>query len=600
VGRGDGYIQSLARIVLYAFTYVLLEWLFMVTKPSIVSAEPVSMRVATLFAGATPFLLMVLLLQVALSIVAFALDKLLQRRALASRILRVGPALVATCMALMLVDNFTYTVFGTGLVNAPKYAMPVYWIFLLAVFVWVLRRGPTTARYRPWLAGSVCAIAAVALLWCAISPSYAGASVRLHGNGNLPNIIFFASDGVSADHTSAYGYERKTTPNLDKWLGRALIADNAFTNSGKTTGSLTSMMTGKYPATVKVFLPPQTLKGRDAYQHLPGILRRLGYRSLQETVRWWADSYELNWVESFDYANGRKLYWPMGSRLPKKLQTPVQFASQTHSRLTERVDQLLLAKKMSNPYAEVTISGEGDSLEITDGARMAKIMEFIKQSKRPFLVHLHLMGTHCCSFVPATRRFSATYYSDVTQRTMAAYDDTILQSDRYFGEMMDLLQSEHLLDNTIVVYTSDHDENWNFRSHVPLIILFPHGDHAGRVTPTTQLLDVAPTLLDYLGVGVPDWMEGKSLLRGHLPRDRPVFTAYQPKYPVDMNSPTFDLLVEGMVVCQHWYTMDLQNGNFASGDIPTYKDNCPVSMLPDEQQARKMMSKHLHERGFKF
>lgn len=594
------YIQSIARIVLYGFIYVFLEWLFFVTKPSVLSAEPMLGRIAALFVSAVPFLLLVVLLQLCLCLIAFSIDRLGRQQAIAHAVLRLGPALVFTCTALMLVDNFTYTAFGIGLVNARKYAMPVYWLFLAAVFIWLLRRKPAASRYRPWLAGGVCVISVATLFWSAISPGYAGASLRLHSDVNRPNIIFFASDGVSADHTSAYGYQRKTTPNLDKWLGRALIADNAFTNSGKTTGSLTSMMTGKYPATVKLFLPPQTLKGQAAYQHLPGILRRLGYKSLQETIRWWADSYELHWVESFDYANGRKLYWPLGSRLPKKLQMPVQFAAQTHSRLTERVDQLLLAKKMSNPYAEVTTSGEGDSLEITDEARMARVAEFIKQSKRPFLVHLHLMGTHCCNFVPATRHFSATYYPDITQRTAAAYDDTILQSDHYFGEMMDLLQSEHLLDNTIVVYTSDHDENWDFRSHVPLVILFPHGDHAGHVTSTTQLLDVAPTLLDYLGVGVSDWMEGKSLLRGHLPRDRPVFTAYQPKYPVDMNSPTFDLLVEGMVVCQHWYTMDLQNGNFASGDIPTYKDNCPVSMLPDEQQARKMMGKHLHERGFKF
>lgn len=600
MGRSEGYLHSFARVALYAFAYVLLEWLFMVTKPSIVSAESLSGRVTALFAGSVPFLLVALLLQAVLSIVAFAVDKLSHRQVLANRILRIGPALVVTCIALMLVDNFTYTIFGVGLVNAHKYVMPVYWVFLLAVFVWVLMRKPSTARYRPWLAGGVCVVAAATLLWCAISPSYAGAGVRLRSNGNLPNIIFFASDGVSADHTSAYGYKRDTTPNLDKWLGRALIADNTFTNSGKTTGSLTSMMTGKYPATVKVFLPPQTLKGQDAYQHLPGILRKLGYRSLQETIRWWADAYELHWAESFDYANGRKLYWPMGSRLPSQLQTPVQFASQTQSRLTERVDQLLLAKKMPNPYAEVKTSGVGDSLETSDEARMAKVMEFIKKSKRPFLIHLHLMGTHCCSFVPATRHFSATYYPDATERTMAAYDDTILQSDRYFGEMMDLLQSEHLLDNTVVVFTSDHDENWDFRSHVPLIILFPHGGHAGHVTPTTQLLDVAPTLLDYLGVGVPGWMEGKSLLQGNLPRDRPVFTAYESLYPVVMDSPTFDLAVEGMVVCQHWYTLDLQNGKLDSGDIPTYKDKCPASMLPDEQQARKMMDTHLHERGLKF
>lgn len=598
--RGNSYIQSFVRVVLYVFAYMFLEWLFFVTKPSILSGEPMTSRVVALFVGSVPFLAIALVLQLFLCLAAFLFDRLGHQPSLGSLALKIVPALVAACTALMLVDNFTYTVFRVGLVNAKNYVMPAYWALLVIVFIWSIKRRHVEARYKPWLAGTAVTISVALLLWCATSSSYAGPGMRLYSRGNLPNIIFFASDGVSADHTSAYGYGRETTPNLDKWLDRALVADNAFTNSGKTTSSLTSMMTGKYPATLKLFLPPQTLKGDDAYQHLPGILRRLGYRSIQETIRWWADSYELHWVESFDYANGRKLYWPVGSRLPKKLQTPVQFAAETHERLTDRIDQLLLIKKMPNPYAEVTKGSEGDPLDTSDETRMARVLDFIRDAKQPFLIHVHLMGTHCCTFLPKVRHFSATFYPDAAQRTMAAYDDTILQSDRYFGEMMDLLQSRHMLHNTIVVYTSDHDENWNFRSHVPLIILFPHGDHAGHVETTSQLLDVAPTLLDYLGTGIPTWMEGKSLLRHDLKRDRPVFVAYEPFYPVVMNSPTFDLSVEGMVVCQRWYTLDLQDGKVSSGDIPTYKDKCPASMLPDNQRAKEMMSKHLHERGFKF
>lgn len=598
--KEEAYIQSVVRVVLYVFAYMLLEWLFFVTKPSLLSAEPIAERVVALFVGVIPFLLLALMCEFVMCLGAYLLDRLLHRPQLGNAALKIAPALIVGCIVLMLIDNFTYTMFGIGLVNEKNYIMPVYWAGLAAVLVWFVKRRHPSAPYMPWVAGMAIAISAALLLWCSTSRTYASSVAPLHARGSRPNIIFFASDGISADHTSAYGYNRQTTPHLDKWLSRALVADNAFTNSGKTTSSLTSMMTGKYPATVKLFLPPQTLKGKDAYQHLPGILRRLGYRSLQETVRWWADSYELHWAESFDYANGRKLYWPLGSRLPKKLQVPVQFASQVHERLAERVDRLLLIKKMSNPYAEVTKGGEGDPLDTSDDIRMSRVLDFIRDAKQPFLIHVHLMGTHCCTFHPGVKHFSLTSYADSTQQNMAAYDDTILQSDRYFGEMMDFLQSRRMLDNTIIVYTSDHNEGWDFRTQVPLIIMFPHGEHAGHIETTAQLLDVAPTLLDYLGVGVPNWMEGESLLRNDLKRDRPVFVAYQPMYPVAMNSPTFDLSVEGMVICQSWYTLDLQNNKVSSGDISTYKDKCPATMLPDDQRARQMMSEHLHERGFKF
>jgi hypothetical protein len=59
---------------------------------------------------------------------------------------------------------------------------------------------------------------------------------------------------------------------------------------------------------------------------------------------------------------------------------------------------------------------------------------------------------------------------------------------------------------------------------VPLLLRFPHGQHAGRIHGLTQALDIAPTVLDALGIPVPESMSGRSLLRGEPPC-RPVIAA---------------------------------------------------------------------------
>jgi hypothetical protein len=179
--------------------------------------------------------------------------------------------------------------------------------------------------------------------------------------------------------------------------------------------------------------------------------------------------------------------------------------------------------------------------------------------------------------------------------------------------MMDLLRERGLLDNTIVVYTSDHNTHWEVRARTPLIFLFPDGVPRGRVAGNSQLIDVAPTLLDYLGVEIPDWMEGDSLLGGDFAPTRPIFSIYRmelSRFRTDYDEmlgkvetvgpPTYGLRSAGMVVCQRRYIMQLRNSRGVSGDMDRYEGKCAREELPDGKEAAAMISRHLHDRGFEF
>ena len=610
-----GYITSSARVCLYVYAYVLLEWLFLATKPSFLGTWSVPAQLEAVLVGALPFLLAALGLHVVFCLVAWAITAFSHTYGRQNLLLRVIPALIVVAIVLMLVDNFTYTVFGWGIVKTTALTKPIYWVLAVIVFVLHVRRTPIRIALRPALAAALVIASGVAL-----ASSFHDTSRMLEGNyardpgaPDLPNIIMFASDGVNAKSMSAYGYARKTTPRLDAWMDQALVMENAFTNSGWTTGSLTSMMTGKYPATTKVLYPPYTLMGTDAYENLPRILHQLGYRNLQETLRYYADGPDLNWKDSFDSANGRNVERSSGSTTALALQDPLLFSARVFERLTERVLQLLFIKPMVDSYAEVTSTDVAKVYGISDQTRMDRVADFITHSKQPFFIHIHLMETHCCSFHPKQKHFSAQEFDKKHDLETAQYDDTILESDQYFGQLMDMLEERHLLRNTLIIYTSDHNKGWDFRAQVPMVFLFPGGAHRGRLTKQAQLLDVAPTVLDYLKVKIPSWMEGKSLLRDDLAPDRPIFSIYRMERShfttekndtlaqvANLGPPTYGLDQVGLVVCQRWYLMRLKDEDISSERVTGYQDKCPENQLPSNDKAREMMSQYLRQRGFDF
>jgi len=608
--QNSKYLQSTFFVVACIYLYVFMDWLFFATKPSFLSAHPWSIRVVVFFTAAWPFLLMVLLLHAVLCGAAWLLCRSDRFKAAGMVCLRVVPAVIISSLVIMLIDNFTYTAFHWGIVKSDIYTIPIYWVIFLAIFISMFRRKIVRRPMLAWGAMSLVAISLV-LAGCSALANTRGPALGGIGRPDkpLPNIIMFASDGVNADHLSAYGYDRSTTPNLDKWLSRALVAENAFTNSGMTSGSLTAMMTGKYPATTKLFYPPQTLQGENAYQHFPGMLRKLGYESLQETVPYYGDALALNWLNSFNYANGRKLHWS-GAESIGVPQTSSQFARIVRDRFRDRAKQLLFVEHMNDTYAAVVSEDGAKGHTLGDDGRMAAVYEFIEHARRPFFIHIHLMGTHlsgphCCVW-HGTSTFKPSAGTSPAEQDITNFDNAILHADQYFGQMMDLLRKRHLLDNTIVVYSSDHATGWAFNSRVPLIFIFPKGTEKGRIGSPAQLIDVAPTLLDYLGVETPSWMEGKSLLKDQPSLYRPIFVGYRAQYlgaaagHAVIGPPTFDLAKEGLIVCNRWYVLSLADHSVAAGKVADFQGKCDPAKLPDAKTAGAMMTRHLEERGFKF
>jgi uncharacterized protein YjbI with pentapeptide repeats len=501
----------------------------------------------------------------------------------------IVPALVLACAAILLVDNFTYTVFRFGIATTAGWwraAYVVLWVVLVAAMYRALGR----ARWvqRPAVVRAAGALLLAAALGSAWRWAHTAPEVDRGGDAvasRRPNILIISTDGLDAARMSAYGYRRDTTPFVRTLMRHALVAENALPNGTITVASLVSMLTGKLPIRTRVYSTKDALLGPAAYQSLPAILRRTGYTTIA-LVPGVVDPFAQNLRDAFDVANARKLRdavilpsLPDGVALA--LAPEVYFLQHTWDRLEARVAHATGLRPMTNALREVTTPQE-----FSDTRRIRTLIDFVAHATRPVFALVHLMGTHG-PYAARHRRWSR----DPADRN-GPYDDAIREYDRHVTRVVRALARQGKLDDTIVVVLSDHGSVRRI-ARVPFVVRFPQDEHQGRITENVQLLDLAPTLLDHLGLPVPGWMDGQSLLAHRPDRRRPILTV-----DVFRGAPGGERLTSvTATVCDRSYELDFFHGALNVGKIEGHLGNCGQEGVVDTQEAGLLITGPLRANG---
>ena len=374
--------RILCLSILSLFGYGFLEWLFLVTKPSSLSALNWWEKGQVLFAALALPLGSVLCLHFLLILAG------LFRWALWKWAGALVPAAVLAMTALMLVDNFTYTLFDVGVKTIDGWWRALYLAFMAAIAVAVFRRVWMIPSGRPRLrsvlpAGLVVVLSAQALLssWGSDPGIVLSGTQEKIGKKVRPNIVLLSSDGLNASHMSVYGYEKPTTPFLEKLADSSLIAENSFTNAGVTSGSITSRLTGKWATQTRLLYPPDILRGKNSYQHLPGLLRRMGYTGLDLSIRHYADTVDLNFREAFDRVNFRSVKRQAVLASDWLGLDTSYFLYQLQDRLFSRMRKVFRGIPMDEAFEEAT---QGDRSSRGDRTRMKSFSASLVRSQDRF------------------------------------------------------------------------------------------------------------------------------------------------------------------------------------------------------------------------
>jgi arylsulfatase A-like enzyme len=601
--------QVTVNTLLTAFLYVLMEWFFFVTKSSFMDrlslGDKLAIPLLTGLMASLPAMLALLLV--------YLLNLFLGSRLRWFNIYcrHLPAALLAACLGLVMVDNFTYTVLDFGIVDA-KSAIRLVYVLLIVVFLILGLHNFAKGKYQPRNVYPAAAlfVLSLGLAFFTLQSEQSQRTQTLAAGemSSQPNVILISTDGLSADNMSVYGYKRETTPFLSELAETSLVGQDNFTNSGHSLGSEASMLTSKLPLETGVLYPPDILVGIDKYQHLPGILKQNGYRSVELGVKYYVDANQVNFQNAFDAVNCEEnsdrgvldLIASYG------YDNAVYMFDTITSRIKDRLDHIFFIKDMINSFSMVT---ENDQTQLSDSERLICLQNYLQdsaQSGQPLFAHLHLMGTHGPKFEPSNRQFSEGEKQSAKWMT-DFYDDSILDFDGDVQDLVTFLKEIGQYDNTILVVYTDHGMGWSTLRRIPLIIHFPNDEHAGKVTQATQNLDIAPTILDYLGLDVPQWMNGSSML-GELDPTRllisgrtnmAVFADELFMVDEDKRQPPFYQFTElDVIQCQRYYRINLEDLTITRGLVHNYINPCPASQLDSQSEIRQQVGELLSELGY--
>lgn len=339
-----------------------------------------------------------------------------------------------------------------------------------------------------------------------------GSGVSLFGGDDWAcddcNVLLISIDTLRQDHVGAYGYERNTTPNVDAFAQEAVRFDTAIAHAPSTLPSHASIFTSLIPEHHRAFaatnqpLPDEALT-------MAEVLWQAGFRTGAFTAG--AQMHrKYNLDQGFDVWSNFEGQSTHTSRFSDIVDQGREFLDQYGD---ERFFLLLHTYEVHTPYTppveylrEFDPHYEGD---LGDEILMDYIQSVFNN--------------------PVRLRVS----DEDREHIIAAYDGEIRNMDDAFGELVDDLKRRGLYDETLIIFTSDHGEEFGERGRVgwhswtlyeelirvPLLIKFPDGRWAGRVVDeVARGIDLLPTLTDVLGIEGDFPFEGASLMDRILDR----------------------------------------------------------------------------------
>jgi arylsulfatase A-like enzyme len=310
-----------------------------------------------------------------------------------------------------------------------------------------------------------------------------------------PNVLLYVVDALRADALNSTGDPMALTPRLDEFVGDAMVFENAYAPSSWTRTSMASLLTGTLPSRHGTESRTDTLA--NALPTLAELLQGAGYRTGFITTN-------PNVGSFFGFKRGFE-------------------------------DMLELYSRRTRGFIKASeIITKSDT--VTEQA-----IQWVDSASQPFFLTILTVDPHVPYSAPAAYVEAVRPESEPSgfERIRFLYRAEVALNDHSFGKLIDHLRETHLLDETIVIFTSDHGEEFGEHQglqhgktlyeevlRIPLIIRYPRSRRVAagtRVARPVQIVDILPTILELADLDRPGALDGVSLLDPSPPESRPSF-----------------------------------------------------------------------------
>jgi len=330
--------------------------------------------------------------------------------------------------------------------------------------------------------------------------------------GEKPNVIILLIDMLRADHVHSYGYERETTPNIDKYAGEGVMFSNVRAQAAWTLPSTATLLSGLYPSTHGARgIENSMARGVET---MAEVFQQNGYATAALVANpVLKRSYNIN--QGFDYYCDDIMsysYLLLAARNTCLLGKSLNAIESTKLLFSNKALDIFNTPDVVGGYRLLFRPDKMGSETIHEGA-----LKWIRKNPhRPFFLYLHYVDVH--GPYKVQRPFDEDFVGRPVMIRMNLYDGALRYADAQIKLFIDELDRLGILDNSILFITSDHGHEFNEhggKSHgytlyeeqlqVPLIFLrtpaFPFNK---VVSAPVGLIDIKPTLIAYLDLESPE------------------------------------------------------------------------------------------------
>lgn len=366
------------------------------------------------------------------------------------------------------------------------------------------------------------------------------------------SVILITIDALRPDHLKAYNYHKNTAPNLEKFAENGTIFSNAITNGAETPSAFSSLFSsilpflrgGFSPLPLQKLIFPQLLKESGVYTFGIHSNPNLGeFFNYHRGFDVFLDGERYKEKEDFPNTQGIKRkslviikkilnYKDLFNRLLYGLKGFNKIKTKLRNKLPFITDILL-------PFTPIAYNAP---------YIVNKVINFTKTFENSLFLWAHFMDVHSPFNPPSSNVINVngtdidlkernflnnevyknpkkyTISSDILEKLKILYDAEINYVDANLKHFFDLI-GHKFSENCLIIITADHGESFFEHGYffhqgniydellkIPLFIIELGHDNIQKINTPVELIDIAPTIIDYFGFSIPESFQGRSLL----------------------------------------------------------------------------------------